>query len=354
MELQYQPDFERVRTYWRAFWAHETIDRPLVYITAPKDPAHQPPYTRELIQAYASPAAMFDAFETWAAGTYFAGESVPFLNASFGTDQFSSWFGTTIVPAPDFATAWAHPVVDDWEGYEVRFRDGPGSEFEKVLAYYREGAKRSEGKYLLGMLDLHSNLDCLSAMRGPEALCMDFYDAPEAVEAAMKVVRAAYKPIYDRLYEAGGMQGRGSIGWIPFYSEGRFAGIQSDVIAMLSPEQFRRYVRPALEEEAAMLDHCVFHLDGKDALRHLDDILEIKDIDVIQWVPGAGQPRTVEWMDVLKRIQKAGKGLHLYDWHTEEIKRLHKELRPEGLMFQAWGDDPAQADDLLAFLKKDT
>ena len=74
---------------------------------------------------------------------------------------------------------------------------------------------------------------------------------------------------------------------------------------------------------------------------------------MIQWVPGAGQPRTVEWMDVLQKIQKAGKGLHLYDWHNEEIKRYRKDLKPEGLMFQTWAQTPAEADGLLEFLRKD-
>jgi 5-methyltetrahydrofolate--homocysteine methyltransferase len=190
-------------------------------------------------------------------------------------------------------------------------------------------------------------------MRGPETLCMDTYDYPDEIAAAMVPIRAAYRPVYDALFEAGRMDARGSIGWTSFYCEGRFATIQCDVIAMLSPEEFRRTVRPALEEEAGFLDRCVFHLDGKDALRHLDDILSIEAIDVIQWVPGAGQPRTVEWMDVLQKIQKAGKGLHLYDWHNEEIKRYRKDLKPEGLMFQTWAQTPAEADGLLEFLRKD-
>jgi succinate dehydrogenase flavin-adding protein (antitoxin of CptAB toxin-antitoxin module) len=56
------------------------------------------------------------------------------------------------------------------------------------------------------------------------------------------------------------------------------------------------------------LDHCVYHYDGKGALGHLDDILAIPDIDVIQWVPGDGNPRSIEWMDLLHKIQAAGKG----------------------------------------------
>lgn len=82
---------------------------------------------------------------------------------------------------------------------------------------------------------------------------------------------------------------------------------------MVSPEICREYIIPALEEEASFLDHCVLHLDGPDALPHLDDVLAIKGIDVLQWVPGAGQPPVWKWTDVLLKAQKAGKGLQIYD-----------------------------------------
>ena len=53
------------------------------------------------------------------------------------------------------------------------------------------------------------------------------------------------------------------------------------------------------------------------------------EIDCVQWVPGAGQPRTVEWMDLLQKIQAAGKSVWIYDWTVEEIMAYHKELAPD-------------------------
>ena len=42
----------------------------------------------------------------------------------------------------------------------------------------------------------------------------------------------------------------------------------------------------------------------------------------------------------VKKIQKAGKGLHLYDWTIKDIKRCYKELRSEGLMFDIKVNSP--------------
>ena len=152
------------------------------------------------------------------------------------------------------------------------------------------------------MLDLHSNMDCLRHF-SPQNFCMDIIDYPNDVEKILKEVRLLYKPIYEKLYEAGNMK-RGTIGWAPFYCEGKFATIQCDFLALIEPKDARRLVIPALEEEASFLDHCVLHYDGPEALVHFEDIMAISKIDVIQWVPGDGKPPMFEWMDLLKKIQK--------------------------------------------------
>ena len=54
----------------------------------------------------------------------------------------------------------------------------------------------------------------------------------------------------------------------------------------MSPEQGKRYVIPSIEEEVEALDHASYHYDGKEALVHLDNVLGIQGIEVIQWVPG--------------------------------------------------------------------
>ena len=149
-------------------------------------------------------------------------------------------------------------------------------------------------------------------------------------------------------YKAGNMEKTGSIGWAPTYAhKGKFAVIQCDFSCLISPQQVREFVIPAVEEEAAFLDYSVYHYDGKDALGHLDDILAIKDIDVIQWVPGDGQPRSIEWMELLKKIQKAGKGLWIYDWTCEEILQNFKELKPEGLVFSVGASSEDEAKRLV-------
>ena len=44
--------------------------------------------------------------------------------------------------------------------------------------------------------------------------------------------------------------------------------------AMISPDQFREFVVPSLREQSSKLDHVLYHLDGKDAIKHVDRIVK--------------------------------------------------------------------------------
>lgn len=352
MILKYKPEFKSTKKYWEAFWNKEIIDRPVVMVTSPLEGVEQKPHPDYMSGSDGNFDYALKSFEDWAATTFFGGEAIPIFEPSFGPDQFSAFLGAELDFTASKRTSWVHPFVKDWEDVNLTL-DESNPNWVKMVNFMTYAGKYSEGKFLISSIDCHSNMDCLRAIRGTENLCMDICDNPNEIERALKQTRALYSPIYEKLYEVGNMK-RGTSAWIPFYCEGRFSAIQCDFQCMLSPEDGLRFVIPALEEEASYLDHCIFHYDGKEALRHLDNILAIKEIDAIQWGPGAGQPRTVEWMDLLKKIQSAGKGLWLYDWTTDEIKNYYKELKPAGLAFSINVNSQKEAEDLLEWFRVNT
>jgi len=59
---------------------------------------------------------------------------------------------------------------------------------------------------------------------------------------------------------------------------------------MLSPGQFRKFVLPSLEKQTRRLDHSLYHLDGKDAIRHVPALMELERPDALQWTRGPGPP----------------------------------------------------------------
>jgi hypothetical protein len=356
MQLSTKPDLDRVKEMWRHFWNQELMGRPPVVASLPRpgqeggDPFSLR-YFRAMTGRWDELLALIDAHLE---ATEHLAESIPHYAPDHGPDQFTAFLGGTLEfseSSPD--TNWIEPWVSDWDKALPLALQETNPVWQSALELSRRMAEHGRGRYLVGVCDLHSNMDALLAMRGGERLSMDFYDAPEQIERAMTEVRALYAPIYDRLYAAGGMGAdTGSLGWAPFWCDGRFATIQCDYICLISPEMSRRFVIPALEEEAAFLDHCVYHFDGVGALPHLDDILAVKGIDCIQWVPGAGRAAMHEWTDVLQRCQKAGKSLQVYGVNAEQVKALHPQLEPNKVAYCVWGGSREEHNDLLTWLTK--
>ena len=357
MKLKYKPDFEQARNAWAHYWAGECLKRPLVVAQAPKPdrPAAEikDRYWNAMQRQWDTQFAQIDA---WLDATLFLGEAIPYFGPDLGPDQFAAFFGTDLKFSPNSRqTNWVEPWITDWHKTLPLKLDKTSIAWRTIIEYSQRLAEHAQGRFLVGMIDLHSNADTLSALRGPQNLCMDFFDCPEQIAQAMLDVRRAFRPVYEALYKAGGMSREtGTIGWIPFWCEGRFATIQCDFICLVSPEISRRYILPALEEEAAFLDHCVLHFDGPGALPHLDDILAIKRIDAIQWVSGDGQPPMHTWLDVLKKCQAAGKGLQIYGVTFDDIRILHKELKPNGIVYCPDVKSETEARAIMTWLERNT
>ena len=354
----YKQDFEGAKKNWKKFWKQEYIGRPFLCVTSPKRGAIQQPFSWSPADSYracmrGTLRQSLEQYERFLQTTYFGAESIPAIDIQLGPDQYAAFLGAKLETREELSTTWAHPIVQDWKEFNVKIDRSENSALDILCKNMKEAALWGKDKFIVNMPDLHSNMDALSALRGPEDLCYDIMDTPEEVHSVLKEVRATYQEIFHILYEAGNMKETGSCSWAPLYcEEGKFAVTQCDFSCMLSPRQAREFVIPAIEEEAQFLDCCIYHYDGKGALGHLDDILAIDRIHAVQWVPGAGQPRTIEWMDLLHKIQKASKSLWIYDWTVQEIKEHYRELDPSKVLFSLSVSSQDEAEDLIEFLEK--
>lgn len=326
LELIHKPDAFEAQQRMRAFWAGEMIDRPPVAVTAPKSGASAP-YRSLVAPADFDFDRAVDEFEEWASGIFFGGESFPALGPWWGPDQWAGFMGADITLMPEHNTSWIKPPINDWDDFPTLGIDPDNKWWKGILDYTKTAAQRCDGKFILSTIDTHSNADCLSALRDPSALCMDLIEHPDEVKRAIRQVDALYLPVYDAVYHAGRMSEFGSTSWSAMWSDGKTQTVQCDFCYLISQEHFREFVLPSLEYEISCLDHAIYHLDGIGELRHLDDLLAIPNLHTIQWIPGAGQPQAPEWIELLQRIQKAGKSVQVYST-VEEAKAVHPHLEP--------------------------
>ena len=67
----------------------------------------------------------------------------------------------------------------------------------------------------------------------------------------------------------------------------------------------------------------------------------------------AGDKPILEWMDLLKRFQAAGKSIYV-GCSAEEVKIFHRELKPNLVFYNTWVKTQREADELLQWLEANT
>ena len=328
-------DHQWLKERWLQFWNKENHDRPIIYgavslpegMRSERDMELQTPVS--LAEKWENPAYIVAKMRESLGKTLFCGEGLPVLNPNLGPDIVGAVAGCDITYGED--TSWAHPVVKDWETYpEILFEEN-NIWWQKIKAITEAAVHDAKGEYLVGITDLHPGTDGLVSLRGPQELCYDLADTPELILERNEQVLEVHKEMYRRLNAIIAPVQEGTINWMGiWHPEKKWYVVGSDFSCMVSGEDYDRFVLPGIRQEVDFLEASIYHLDGPDALRHLDKILAIENLNGVQWVPGAGQKPAREWIDVLQKIQNAGK-LVVIGCEPEDILPICEALEPEGV-----------------------
>ena len=354
--MKYKPDFERAQRYWDAFWAHEIIDRPaaIIRVSRRANKNMSGGYVSSVQAVTGEFNESIEKIDRYLNDTIFLGEAMPGFRPGFGPDQMAGFCGAPLVVSADsLNTSWSEKIIDDWKAALPLTIKEDNVVWQRMKEYHKAAERYVEGKCLLYNIDMHCNIDLLEGLRGAEKLLFDIIDTPELVLRAMADARKVFLKVYKEFWGYGAKDRLGSTSWLNLYSRGKYNPIQADFICLLSPEMFRKFVLPALVEEAGFLDEACFHLDGPDALKHLDDILAIDGIEAIQWVPGAGSKTQIEWPDVLHKIHAGGKATIIYAT-AEQIKTIHKEYPPNLVVYDTTVATEQEGLELLDWLRENT
>ncbi len=326
--MYYMKDFEKVQKRYKEFWANEN-ERPILLLSAVKEKGknYNIKQPESLMDRWLDTEHIIKTSRAQFENTIYVAEKLPQINPNLGPDLFGATFGADIMF--EETTSYSVPFIKDWTE-RLEFSED-NKWWQKICKMTDDFVNDAKGDYFVGITDLHPGVDGLVSLRGPEQLCMDIFDSPEAFEHSSKTLLPAFKKQFSALCDITERNIKGTSNWMGLYNESRWYVTSADFICMISPDNFNLFVLPELLEEIKFLNNkTIFHLDGPGALKHLDALLEIPELAGVQWVYGAGQPSAKHWIDVLKKIQNAGKLINI-GLKPDDIDVVFGELKPQGL-----------------------
>ena len=331
----YKVNMEAAKEKFRNYWAHKNTGRPLMCVIARRPEVEQYSdgtpveggYLDQICQGkyynmpeelkwkdmedkYQNPQRIVDRYRYFCQTHAFLGESFPNLNIDFGPGSLASYLGSEIGFKED--TVWINKCLDGWDGVPKLTFDPENKWFKKHLQLAKDCQALAGDDFYVDMPDLMENIDVLASLRGAQDILFDLLDEPEMIGERIQEVTDIYYEYYDRFYDViKDEEGGNAYTVLQIWGPGRTVKLQCDFSAMMSPEDFRKYIQPSLRSQSENVDHVLYHLDGPAAIKHMDALMEIEGIDALQWTSGdAGPDGTLpDWDVIYDKAIAAGKSI---------------------------------------------
>ena len=303
-------------------WEHfQTGVKPHADIPAPA------PY-KDLNQRWFDPQWRAEYLDWYVAHSSMLADMLPVANTQLGPGSLAAILGGVFEGGED--TIWIHPNPNYTD--DITFDPNhPNWLLHKELL--KACKHKAQGHYYVGMPDLMEGMDVLAALKGTDKVLLDTVMQPEVLEHQMQQINDIYFRVFDELYDIIREGDEMAFCYFSSWAPGKMSKLQSDISTMISIDDYRRFVQPFIREQCQKIDYTLYHLDGVGAMHHLDALLEIKELNAIQWTPGVGEPQggSPKWYDLYKKIIAGGKSI-MACWVTlDELRPLLDNIGGDGV-----------------------
>ena len=328
----WKQNLEETKKHYINWWNHKGIVlnmwehfqegvKPHADIPAPK------PY-RDLNQRWFDPEWRAEYLDWYVAHSSLMADMLPVANTQLGPGSLAAILGGVFEGGED--TIWIHPDPNYTD--DIKFDpQHPNWLLHKELL--KACKKKAQGHYYVGMPDLMEGMDVLAAIKGTDKVLLDTVMQPEVLEHQMQQINDIYFKVFDELYDIIREGDEMAFCYFSSWAPGKMSKLQSDISTMISVDDYRRFVQPFIREQCQKIDYTLYHLDGVGAMHHLDALLEIKELNAIQWTPGVGEPQggSPKWYDLYKKILAGGKSI-MACWVTlDELRPLLDNIGGDGV-----------------------
>ena len=287
-----------------------------------------PALAKDLSQKWFDPQWRAEYLDWYVAHSSLKADILPVANTQLGPGSLAAILGGVFEGGED--TIWIHPHPDFTN--EIVFNpEHPNWILHKELL--KACKAKANGHYFVGMPDLMEGLDVLAALKGTDRVLLDTVMQPEILEQQMQQINDIYFKVFDELYDIIREGDEMAFCYFSSWAPGKMSKLQSDISTMISQDDYRRFVQPFIREQCQKIDYTLYHLDGVGAMHHLPALLEIEELNAIQWTPGVGEPQggSPKWYDLYKKILAGGKSV-MACWVTlDELKPLLDHIGADGV-----------------------
>lgn len=351
----WKKNLEETKQHYIDWWNHKGIVlnmwehfqegvKPHAEVAAPVPP-------KDLNQKWFDPQWRADYLDWYVAHSSLMADILPVANTQLGPGSLAAILGGVFEGGED--TIWIHPDPDFKD--EIVFNpEHPNWTLHKELL--KACKEKAGGHYYVGMPDLMEGLDVLAALKGTDKVLLDTVMQPEVLEHQMQQINDIYFKVFDELYDIIREGDEMAFCYFSSWAPGRMSKLQSDISTMISEDDYRRFVQPFIREQCRKIDYTLYHLDGVGAMHHLPALLEIDELNAIQWTPGVGEPQggSPKWYDLYKKILAAGKSV-MACWVTlDELRPLLDAIGGDGVHLEMDFHNEREVEEALKIVEEYT
>ncbi len=349
----WKSNFEASKAHYLNWWNQKgivlTMWEHLDKEGAPYANIAEPAAAKDLNQFWFDPEWRSDYLNYKMSKYSYKADILPVANTQLGPGSLGAILGAELEGREDTIWIRENPAFD---GKIVFDENNPW--WKVHLDLLRKCKQKAQGNYLIGCPDLIEGLDVLASLKGSENVLMDLIMDPDNTLQQLQEINNAYFKAFDQIYDIINEDGEMAFCYFSIWGPGKVSKLQCDISIMISEDDFRTFAFPFLQEQCNKLDYTLYHLDGVDATRHLDAVLELKNLNAVQWTPGVGQPQGGDprWYDLYKKIIGGGKSI-MANWVTlDELQPLLDNVGNQGLNIQMDFKSEDEIDKALNIIEK--
>lgn len=342
-------DWDETREAFKAWW-ERSLDRPLLQIFAPKGSDWKETIDSwAFLRYYPNVDMAISTLLSQFREVSFLGEAYPNAWINLGPGFLSACLGADVKFNPEINTAWFEGRMSLEDIRKVEF-DAQNEWWRYLAECTRIALERFCKKAIVALTDLLDPITILGLLRGnfPTNMIKDVFLSWNSMVKALEKIQEIWFQSYEENCRLIDDPENGFSTWAGLWSDKRYCVLQCDTIVYLSPKLFDHLVYPYIVEACQSIERTIWHLDGPLELKHLEKLLDINELDGIQWVPGAGNPDGGEdvWLPLYRKIQAKGKLLQIFV-QPKRVLHILSKISPKGVAVQTTCASYREAKDLI-------